>query len=609
MGNRIELPQLPAGNEKEQLQTLYHYLYRMAETLNSNLAEIGSPNLTDSEMLIMREVINTGSTENADSAMAEAETLKTLIIKTAQFIRAAIDQYNMKLVGTYEAEGKLGRYVRKTQLDVDVTPSGITQNYTFEEVVQGLKTYEINAKNYIKTGYLRTVSSIPVYGVAIGKDVVTFSQDGTETYNDGNKVAELTADELSFYQGGNKVASYKGNRISFFYGSTEVFYISNGKIYFANDAELEAGKKLKINSTSELNIASGGKMNVESGGDLDVKSGGDINVNSGGNANIESGGKLNVKSGGDIDVASGGDINVKSGANVDIQSGGKLTVESGGGMDVKSGGALNVKSGGGMTVESGGNLYVNGGGNITIKDGNSNAIVMNKDGIDMQTAGKVLIHAKDGTASSIIFGTDEANATFMVGLSGDVKASSVTAGSISVNGTQLPGIIVSETQPSGSNIIWVKPSSSTDKQWSKTPDSYALNSSGGTLGWYRDYTVSYAADDYLSGNLYYGIKVRLYYFASSWDNVSLKARLKNGSSWIELGTQTDYCGQGSTVTLDKMTSSATTNIMSVSGGSFTVRIETNKPSGACRLVIEDFILKAKTTSSGGFSACSVFYKS
>jgi len=277
MGKRIELPQLPAGKAEDQLKALYSYLYQMAEALNSNLADIGGNSFTDQEMIIVREVI--GDDGTAQNGMAEAETLKSLIIKTAQFVKSEIDQYNMKLIGTYEAEGKLGRYVRKTQLDVDVTPTGIQQNYTFEEVIQGLKTYEVNAKNYIKTGLLRTVSSIPVYGVAIGKDVVEFLDDGTEVYKDENKVAELTADELSFWQGGNKIASYTGNRISFYYGQTEVFYIAAGKIYVANDMEIVSGKEMKIVSGGKFEIQSGASMIIHSE-NLDVDAGG-LNVKSG----------------------------------------------------------------------------------------------------------------------------------------------------------------------------------------------------------------------------------------------------------------------------------------------------------------------------------------
>lgn len=242
MGRRIELPSLPEGNAQKQLEALYSYLYQMAETLNNNLAEIGDTEFTDLEMETVREIVGSGNAE----AGTEAETLKSLIIKTAQFVKSEIDQYNLKLIGSYESEGKLGKYVRKTKLDVDVTPTGIQQNYTFQEIIQGLKTYEVNAKNYIKTGMLRTVNNVPVYGVAIGKDVVTFSNDGTETYNDGNKVAELTADELSFWQAGVKVAGYTGSRISFYYNGSEVFYIQAGKIYANNDLELGAGKKVII---------------------------------------------------------------------------------------------------------------------------------------------------------------------------------------------------------------------------------------------------------------------------------------------------------------------------------------------------------------------------
>ena len=246
---------------------------------------------------------------------------------------------------------------------------------------------------------------------------------------------------------------------------------------------------------------------------------------------------------------------------------------------------------------------------IRMKSGNTVSMTLDNNGIDMQTAGKVAIHAKDGTNSFIMFGTDTSTAPFSVGIGGDLKAKSITAETISISGSQFPKLAVSETQPSGSNVVWIKPSSATDKQWSKTPDNYSLNSSGGTLGWYRDFTISYSAADYLSGDLYYGITVRLYYYGNSFQSVSLKARLQNGNSWIELGSTSDYAGSGTTISLDSMTSSTTTNIMNVSGGTFTVRVETNIGPTYCRLVVEDFILKARTTSSGGFASCSVFYKS
>ena len=252
MAERIDVPPTLQGDEKAQLQQVWSYLYQLSEAINNNLAGIGGNELTDAERQTMRQIINAGK-EQAEQG--DIETLKSLIIKTADFVQTNLQEYRINLLGESVASGKFGKYVRHTGLNVAVNPEGIMQKYTFEEVVQGLKTYSINAKNYIKTGLLRTVNNEPVYGVAIGKDVVTFSEEGVETYNDGNKVAELTADELSFWQNGVKVAGYTGSRISFYYNGSEVFYIQNGKLYSVNDIELSAGKKVIM---GEWEISDGG---------------------------------------------------------------------------------------------------------------------------------------------------------------------------------------------------------------------------------------------------------------------------------------------------------------------------------------------------------------
>ena len=251
MPERIETPPTLAGNEQAQLQQIWAYLYSLSQAINNNLEGIGSNELTDAERTSMQAIIGKTS---AEQGLSEMDTLKSLIIKTANFVQNSLMEYRLNLIGDTVASGTFGRYVRHTGLDVAVTPTGITQNYTFEEVVQGLKEFSINAKNYIKTGLLRTVNNIPVYGVAIGKDVVTFSQDGTETYNDGNKVAELTADELSFWQNNIKIASYTGTGITFYYGSSKRIEIGSNGVTFWNGTTklaemLSSGLKFYHNGT------------------------------------------------------------------------------------------------------------------------------------------------------------------------------------------------------------------------------------------------------------------------------------------------------------------------------------------------------------------------
>ena len=274
MAESIKLPSITGGTPEQQLHQMYSYLYRMAQTMNVNLKEIGNGALTDEEAALMNritaELQEPGIQAQPSYNYAEAETLKSLIIKTAQFVKNEVDNYRLVLFGEESAEGSQGNWKRKKGLRVDVTPDGVQQTYSYAEIVQGLKTFEINAKNYIKTGYLRTVNAVPIYGVAIGRDVVTFSEDGTETYNDSNKVAELTADALSFYQGGNIVAKYTGSKMSFYIGGSEIFYIQSGKIYCAQNLELASGKKLIIDTTnfkvdSSGNVTISGKISAGSG--------------------------------------------------------------------------------------------------------------------------------------------------------------------------------------------------------------------------------------------------------------------------------------------------------------------------------------------------------
>ena len=281
----IETPGIYSGDEKEQLMQMQRYMMRMADQLNIALESIGGNDLTNEEQQIMQSILmprGTQATSTAPSVqddLYQMESLKSLIIKTAKFVQTNLDEYRIALFGENSAASQFGNYKRQTGLNVDITPTGIKQTYSFAEIVKDLRTYEINAKNYIKTGLLRMEDDVPVYGVAIGKDIVTFSVDGTETYTDGNKVAELTADELSFYQNSAKVASYsaagttfyqggvkrltigadgvtfyngntvlaemKGTGLKFYNGGEVIFYIENGEIFTAKDMSIGDGKTVK----------------------------------------------------------------------------------------------------------------------------------------------------------------------------------------------------------------------------------------------------------------------------------------------------------------------------------------------------------------------------
>lgn len=236
---------------------------------------------------------------------------------------------------------------------------------------------------------------------------------------------------------------------------------------------------------------------------------------------------------------------------------------------------------------------------------------LSREGISMETAGRAYLHAADSTRSAIIFGSDIQNASFAVDITGDMYAKSVSTEELTLGGIEVPKIIVDANQPEGHNILWVKPSSSSGKQWTHYPENKKLNQSGGTLTYYRDYSVPFAATDYLAGDLFYGIKARLYVYdlgsMSITPTVQLKARLKNGSTWIDLGSVSKRFYSTGYLELDKDLSGLNSNVMNVSGGSFTVRLETNYSYNSCRMASENIILRAKTISSSGASLCDIFF--
>ena len=267
------------------------------------------------------------------------------------------------------------------------------------------------------------------------------------------------------------------------------------------------------------------------------------------------------------------------------------------------------------TVQSGIDINANGvdisgGKYIRMKTGNQTNLELSPSGIQMNTAGQFNVHAQD-QKGSIVFGTSESNATFAVGEQGNLHAESVDTDALTVNGLTLPGIVVSESQPSGHGILWIKPSSTTEKSWVYTPEQRALDQVGGTLGRYRDYQIQYSAQDYLAGSLFYGIIASLYVYSSTavGRGFNFKAILNPASQNITIGTASGRVyTAGTNIELNVMMSSLQQNVLSPSGGYMTIRLETDCDPTWCRLD-RSITVKAKSQSGSGVSACSVFYVS
>ena len=262
----VEYPQRPGGEEQEQIQQIYSYLYQLAETLNNNFISTSEELLryVNIQTAAYSELAEDGGVQSesvqttlADAA-ARAETLKSMIIKNSQDIEKEIKTLQVTLKSKYVAQSEFGTYFEDATNNVELTPFGQTQHFTLQQLIQGAgdalgKSYSTEYKGYIKSGYLRDENGIPIYGVAIGKDLVTFDANGQPVYTDGNKVASLSDEELSFWQNGVKIASYT---------ASEIDLMQNG----ANVAKFTASGVTFLNTTATLADLTGSELAFYQGG-------------------------------------------------------------------------------------------------------------------------------------------------------------------------------------------------------------------------------------------------------------------------------------------------------------------------------------------------------
>ena len=215
----IEMPPLLSGQEG---QTLYRYLYRMAEQLNVALEAV---QMGDGVSVVR----NSGSEAPHSMAQSTQDELKALIVNTAQTLRSEMDRLETVLRGEYAAvSSQWGLYEERMHNAITATAEGIVQQYGF---VAGFEQYRISTEGFIRQGFVeRDAAGIPVIGIAIGQGLT-----GVETTVDGQTVLELDASQ--------SCAFYTAERVSFRIGGREVAYLSNRRLYVA-DVEVTGGLRL-----------------------------------------------------------------------------------------------------------------------------------------------------------------------------------------------------------------------------------------------------------------------------------------------------------------------------------------------------------------------------
>ena len=209
MAIELRLPNIKGDTPETQLSHLKSYLYQLVEQLNWAL------NLTSEDDAVVETVKTPAQIEEEEHNTFNS--IKSLIIKSADIVEAYTEEMQQVFVGRYAAESVFGTFVEETNATIQQNSTSIEQVYTnvqtIEGTVNGLGDEVQDVLAHIKTGLLYyDDNGTPVYGLEIGQRNVV---DGTESFR--------------------KYARFVSNRLSFFdQNGAEVAYISDFKLYITS---------------------------------------------------------------------------------------------------------------------------------------------------------------------------------------------------------------------------------------------------------------------------------------------------------------------------------------------------------------------------------------
>ena len=201
------------GAERQQLNQLYQYLSAMSDKLNQALMSITIEQMTPETQAVIRQ----GQTAATD----QSETLKAMIVKTAQVVRHEMDEITAQLRDEYTAlSDEFGEYERNLESTITATAEGVLQSYHYDEQIQAVSDdaegFRRRIDQYIFCGLIDEING--KYGIAIGENVTAYDGEGNPYLNTARKTATFTMDELAFWQGETKLAWITDNIFHFAQG-------------------------------------------------------------------------------------------------------------------------------------------------------------------------------------------------------------------------------------------------------------------------------------------------------------------------------------------------------------------------------------------------------
>ena len=213
MGIELRLPSITGTTEAEMLSQIRSYLYQFVPQLQWALNSLE----TASTGVVAPTTKTVVQKASATSSEATFNSVKSLIIKSADIVESYYDEISKRLEGIYVAESDFGTYTEQTAQEITETSKRIENVYsniqTIQTDIENIEYTLIETNAHIITGLLENGDDgIPVYGLEVGQKSIV---DGEEVFD---RYARFTSGRLSFYDKND----------------TEVAYISDYKLHITN---------------------------------------------------------------------------------------------------------------------------------------------------------------------------------------------------------------------------------------------------------------------------------------------------------------------------------------------------------------------------------------
>lgn len=200
----IRLPNITATSTDGQMKQMQSYIYQLVEQLNFAFNAVDSATSGNTSSVVMTNTNKQVEDMSPEEAANTFNSIKALIIKSADIVKAYEETMREEFNGEYVAISDFGTYTADTKLIIDATSEDVSELYTKTEAIGD----DVNNTNaYIKRGLLG-------YHERLGKDVYGIAVGQTDDKGVYSKYAWFIGEGLCLFDDlGNEVAYISQNRL------------------------------------------------------------------------------------------------------------------------------------------------------------------------------------------------------------------------------------------------------------------------------------------------------------------------------------------------------------------------------------------------------------